>query len=448
MGVLTTVDQQDDPSEKLNIDQNGNAIEITSDHEYVNEKRIVASDDNWIARFFYGGPIGMTVNICLLISWTLYFALTIQSKLDDDVYKASVVDDVQIPFISQLFIYLLPIDLLMMTLIICLLYPLSRLSRSTPYYWITGIICSLLMFAMTCFDLETPILPIRTLMVTDATRLSMKVYAFLFECKKSEEVFKRSSAKSLLYYLLIPHLIYRHEYPRAESIRWVKVFCHIWWLLVGLFPVAGLTIQFCVWAKMDLMTVTNSEFIWKTMVIALVICLSYPIFIWLFLFENLNGLLGELLRFPDLRLFDVKNLFNGGQIASEGNRIASQWFSRYLFIPTIKATGSRFKALFCVIGVSFIFHEIVFIYTLHLAVIPAFFTVVIVGPIVLSVRVKNKLSALLICIIIVIVMLFYAVSYPYEYFAWKYSSMQGLEKESKIRLIPLYIKQLAMRSTR
>lgn len=445
MKRVSLSDQQNEFHKTLILDCNSNAAKV-KDEQSQDAPAIVAPSDNWIARLLYGSPVGLTVNFALLISCTLYYVLTIQNKLEDEFFREKVFKPSWVPFAKQLFTYTLPLDILMMTFLACVFYPLSRLSRETSYYWMIGVTCSLAMYIMICFDLDTITLPVRLLTVVDCTRLSMKVCAFLVECNRSDEVFTKSSVKSLLYYLLIPHLIYQHEYPRTPRVRWVKFFCHLWWTFIGMFLVASHMIEYFARSTFDPMTVSTSELIIKSLKVSAAIGVSYILVVWFFIFENFCGLHGELCRFPDLRLFDIRNLFNGSQLATEINIIVSKWLSRYVFIPAIKSTGSRFKALFYTITVSFVFHEICILYILHVSVLFGLLAVIILGPTLLSLKVKNKLLAVLLGMLLILLVLCYAAVYPLEYFAWNFSSMSGLESKSIIRWKPLFYEQLTMSS--
>lgn len=430
--------------ETSTFDANGNVYKEPKDLSCEKNHEIVESSDNFIARFFYSSKIGFFVNLTLLISWTLYYTLTISDKLKDDYYREKIFEASCLPFVKQLFFFTLPLDILMMTLILGVLYPLSRLSRSTVYYWIIGLACSAAMFTIICIELDSITFAIRLLTVVDATRLSMKVCAFLLECHWNEEVFNKSSHQSLLYYLLIPHLIYQHEYPRAPKVRWIKALCHLWWILVAMFSIYSLHIEYFTSTIFDPMTVSIGDFTWRLLKLGISVGVSYIFVVWFLIFENFNGLHGELLRFPDLRLFDIRNLFNGSQLATEINIIVSKWLSRYVFIPTIKATDSRFLALFVTLSVSFIFHEICILYILHVTIPLACLAIMIFGSALLSLRIKNIFASILLGLIIMISVLFWAGLYPVEYIAWNFSSMSGIQDESKVRLIPLFWKQLTI----
>lgn len=413
-----TIDTDDDDDEKKN-----NSQEI-----------IIDTEDNWIAQFLYGGPIGLTINFTLLILATIYFI-----KSDSNEFHRENINPLWIPKAVQFFAIVLPIEILLNALIVLILFQLSRLSRSTIYYWLLGLTFSAVIFLVMISVRDHLNFMVRLVVMANWARLSMKVTSFLVECNQSEDVYKKSTMMSLLYYLLIPHLIYKHEYPRARSIRWIKLLSHMWWLWTGGFALLTLFHQHQSFFQVDLATVEPEKLAWVLLAMGGVGIISYPLIVWFFIFENFCGFFGEVLRFPYLKLFGpISEVVSGSQVAVSVNIIVSSWLSRYIYVPAVKKFTCRVKAMWITMTISMAVHEIILFYILNFWIILCSPIIFIGWPSGLSLRPKNKLLQFILFSLLAAGGLIYALFYALEFLAVNFSSIPGIDETSRIRIVPIF----------
>lgn len=119
---------------------------------------------------------------------------------------------------------------------------------------------------------------------------------------------------------------------------------------------------------------------------------GYMVVVWFFFFENFNGLHGELLRFPRLKLFgDIQDVLKISKFLNELNITVSKWLSRYVYIPTLKKGGSRLRALVCTMLVSMVFHELCAFYILGFILLHVLLLDGVVLPMCLLLDRQNKI---------------------------------------------------------
>lgn len=397
--------------------------------------------DNWINYLLYETRLGLLVNITALISITAHYMLTISHKLQDEQVYASIISAVYVPTITQFFTVYVPLDLLMHLVLIVLLYPLSRYSRSTRYYWFIGVTNVLIISCIAYFDVyctRTNVFT-RLILSCECARLSMKVAAFLFECNESERVFNETNVTSLLYYLLIPHLVYKPVYKKARSRRWFRIICHLWWFWVLVFPFGTYLFQhFFPLLVFDIADGVDS-YIKFAVYLAMSTFFGYFILVWFFIFANFLSFHAELFKFPDHRFMGSPNFaLQGAQIATGINTIASKWFARYCYVPVVEATKSRYLALTFAFAVTSFWHEFVLSYTFNqLCVINI--PLVMAAPIFLYYNRDSLVVRTMILVIFITILPFWWVTHPLEFLAWNYSTIPGIEDESKWRLVPLFL---------
>lgn len=431
-------------SPKSDIDLNQNVLEIpdiSSENEKDDSKvKIIDTQDNWMGKFLYGGPIGYTVNFTLLVLSTAYLVITLKHE---DEYHRKIIETLWKPTVDQFFFILIPTDLILCAVIVGLLFPLTCVSRGKMYNWFLGVTCSVIIFVLTWFVREKANMLIRCLLIINWGRLSMKVAAFLIECSQNDQVYQKSSIKSLLYFLFIPNLVYSHQYPRARRIRWIKVFCHIGWIFGGGLAVLLFIQQFVPLIQVDLMTVRPA---YITMMLAtgvLAAPLAYPVIAWFFIFENFCGLHGELLRYPRLKFFgSPAEMLFGGHPALALNALASRWFSRYIYVPIIKTGGYRVQAMWLTMSLSLLAHDLGNFYVTNLIIAWTVLGSFTIAPAFMTLQPKNKLVRLFGLCCAGIYGSCLAVSYFLEILAWNYSSYPHLDQQSRLRLVPLFVVQL------
>ena len=409
-----------------------------NDEKNDSQPTIIDTEDNWIAKFLCGGPVGLTVNFTLLLAATIYFI-----KFDDNESHRKIIDPLWTPKAVQFFAIVFPIEILLNALIVLILYQLSRLSRSTVYYGFLGALFTAIIF-LVMFSVRHHLdLMVRLLVMANWARLSMKCTSFLVECNQNEEVFNKSSMMSLLYYLLIPHLIYKHEYPRARSIRWIKLLSHMWWLWAAGFSILTLYHQHQSFFEVDLTTVAPERLLLVLIVIGGLAIIAYPVIIWFFVFENFCGFFGEALRFPYLRLFGTpREMVSGSQVAVAINIIVSNWLSRYIYIPAAKMFKSRLKAMWITMLISMLFHEIVLFYMTNFWM-PLFSPLIFIGwPLALSFRPNNKCLQFSVFACMAGCGLIYGLAYIFEFLATYFSSIPDVHEASPLRLEPLFWRPL------
>ena len=405
------------------------------------KKRFAQVKDNWINHFLYETPHGLLINLFLLFSISVHYLFTISHKLQDEKFYREIIDSMYLTCTRQFFTIYLPLNALMHLVLITILYPLSRLSRSTRYYWLIGLTNVLIITCIAFFDINftrTNFL-IRTVLAIECTRLSMKVAAFLFECNGDEKVLQETNVTSFIYFLCIPHLIYKARYKPVKRRRWFRIVCHLWWLLIFVFPFGTFWFEHLVpWVTFDIAQGISS-YISFAVHLGIVAFWGYFVIVWFFIFANYCSLHGELLKFADHRFMGTCNgALKGVEVASELNILASKWLARYCYVPIIEATASRFIALTFTFGVSSLWHELVFSYVykqLCLINIP----LAALAPILLANNKNTLFVKVKIFILFMTLLPVWAVIHPLEYMAWNHSSIPDMQQQSKWRLIPLFI---------
>ena len=270
----------------------------------------------------------------------------------------------------------------------------------------------------------------------------MKMTSFLVECNRSHFVFNKSSMRSVLYFLLVPCLVYKHEYPRTPRVRWGKVVHHCWWLTVGYFLVSLLCSKWLASLTIDPMTIELDQLATSLLAIFITAASLEPM-IWFFFFEHFCGLFGELLRFPLLKTFgDPVELISGRSVLRAVNINVSKCLSKYVLNSASNTCGLRLWAIPLAISVSYIFHEICVLYIFDIFMLALMLGNCITVPVFIIYISRTKSCQVLAGVIGWFIFLCGLSCYILEIFARHYSAMPGLRDYSRFRFIPLCSTQL------
>ena len=148
-----------------------------------------------------------TMNFVLLSATTAHLVLSLMNMCNEEEVYRTIIEPYWLPSVFQFFVIVIPLDVLLCNLVALILFPLSCLSRSTVYHWSIGLSFSGIIFAAIWSVRDYANLGSRALLIVDWTRLSMKVASYLIECAKGDQVYTKSSMKSLLYFIYIPNLV-------------------------------------------------------------------------------------------------------------------------------------------------------------------------------------------------------------------------------------------------
>lgn len=404
--------------------------------------------DNWISQFFYTSRLGFAINLTLLTSITIYFCVTPRSRMIDATLDEKVHDYWYFNFRYFCLVFI-PLDVLMSAFISLILFPVSQLSQRSFFYCILAVSACASMYTLIWLVNLFIKIPVSSKIVisVDCIRLCMKVVSFLVECQRDDRVFRESTVSSVLHFILVPHLIYQPRYPKSTHIRWHKVFCHVWWLLVGLLPFSELACRLMIGLShnFDLATDDIPTILRKMMFTALCTFCGYFLIVWFFFFDNLCGLHGELLRFPYLKLFgSPRDMLDGTKASRAININVSDWMARYIFRPALKRGTPRIRAHAYVLVVSTIIHEACALYMLDIHMIPCDLT----RPLALLMFClpnKGKRSKMIISTSLIIFVLVDGFAYFAEYIAINFSTIPGVKNVSRVRIVPVFVSFLLKR---
>ena len=405
-----------------------------------NDEKKIDHRDNWIAKLLYGSKVGLAVNFLLIISCTVHYYWTIENKLKDDHFNVNVFHGTWLVKGMQLLKMLL-VDILMDAVILLAMFPASRSCRSTVYYWMVGTVCCGLMYAtISISDRLFHFHPaIRIIIFADFMRLSMKMASFLTECNLSEHVHRRSTRATLIYFILVPTLVYQIEYEKAKRIRWIKVFSHIVWAALGIIVVSlyvfELTDAICIF---DLASEPLINVLYKMSLFYLLQIPLYFLIVWFFFFENLNGLFGELLRFPHLDTFGtIGALLEPSSFARAFNTSVNRWIMKYIQEPIMKSGGSRSLAVAWVMSFSAVFHILGFFYISGVfSIVNILYRLYLVPA--LSVPMESGFKQKVVAISVLVACSLEFPLYTAEYNALNYSTIPS-DGSPKFRVIPVFI---------
>lgn len=431
-------------SRQVITDTNENVFTVAFDENGLksdSKRQIVDPEENWIGRFLYGGPIGYAVNFILLTASTIYLTYSLNRMWNDEESYKSIIESYWLPQIIQFFIIVVPVDLLLCASIVLIVFPLSRISRCTFYYWFLGLVSSAVIFVLMWLLRGYGVLGTRAFLVLNWARLSMKIASLLIECNWNEQVYEKSSMKTVLYYLFIPCLVYNYQYPRARQTRWIKALCHFWWLAFGATALLLYVLEILPSARIDLLTVDSEKLFWVSLAGISCVPILYPIMSWFFMFETFCSLHSEVLRYPDFKFFGTLSDLRSDPLTCI-NRPVSKWLGRYIYIPVMKSSGSRVLAIWCVMSLSLTTHEIGYYFTTDIILLYSITICATIVPLILSIRPEKKINQILLLIFVGPLFFYWLNSYSLEFLAWNYSSMPDVYKLSRLRLVPLAVTQL------
>lgn len=409
-----------------NIDgPNNNKVKFEDDET----PKIVPVQDNYVHQFLCSTWYGRIINIILLATLSYFIFSTSEFYRSTQIYVGGW---------CQLGILLLFL-IVEHIIVLCILYPLSRVSRATSYYWFIGLVASLTILMLSLFDVsgKTFTGSMRFLISTEAIRMTMCIVAFLYENNKSEKIFKNSNIWTLLYFLFAPTLVYKTNYNRTDRIRPFVILYHVSWFIIIIFGLPKLLFDILYpISEIDFATDTLSQFATKIVYSAISILITYLTMVHFSYFEIFNGLCGEILRFPNRELFGhPKEFLSSTNVVRAINIVVSDFLSNYLYKPFYSMYKSRGISIFVAHFVSLFFHDLVMSYVLHVLIFPNSFMWFL--PVI--VLLKRKVHPIIEISRMTVGLLGFAVylgGYIVDYFA-RISSIPGVENEPHLRFIPL-----------
>ena len=415
-------------SSKNKMDENFNPLkgDIESKSKYLYSEDGVI--DNFVHKWLWDTVYGRIANFTLLITFS-YYAWFIPGAFDV-FYEYLLRPSIILPTLG--------LELAMHLVVLMLVYPLSRKSSSTSYYWLIGVI-GVSMVSMTgpiiIMDDHHFTMASRLLLTFEFIRFSMKIFAFLYECNKSKETFERSTFWTLFYFLFAPTLIYKVDYGKAKRVRPLRVIHHFWWLCI----VSPLSFRIYhhlySLAVFDLQTMTAKQLITLTTTIQVLAPFSFAFNGPFAYFEVFNGFFAELLRFPNRRHFgEPLEFLKLRKILRLINITVSDFIHHYIYKPIYNRTNSRALALSLTVGLSGIYHEVLTAITLKQFYAPILIFGFILAPLLTKRNLPLWLDILRASLFGI--MPIYYISIMFEYYAWNRSTIP-IENESKLRLIPL-----------
>ncbi|XP_063421344.1 sterol O-acyltransferase 1-like isoform X1 [Mytilus trossulus] len=255
-----------------------------------------------------------------------------------------------------------------------------------PAKWIDYVVLSFYMAFMLAFlvlpvnyIMENALPPASTVIIAcEQLRLIMKMHSFVreniprvlnFNNKKdddspSEEVMCPDFSK-YLYFLFVPTLIYRDDYPRTKTIRWNYVVTNFGQVIGCLFFIYYIFMRFCVPYFHNF----NQEHVTPELLVMTVFGCMLPgtlvLFIGFFaILHSWFNAFAEMLRFAD-RMF-YKDWWNSTSFSNyyrTWNVVVHDWLYTYVYKDVCKVIGRGNKpaAMACVFIFSAIFHEYVLV---------------------------------------------------------------------------------------
>uniref|UniRef100_A0A6P7GLE3 Sterol O-acyltransferase 1-like n=1 Tax=Diabrotica virgifera virgifera TaxID=50390 RepID=A0A6P7GLE3_DIAVI len=228
------------------------------------------------------------------------------------------------------------------------------------YYMMSFVVITKVVFALN--------LPFASAVIItmESVRFLMKVHAFVRH--NAPKMLHNSNDKTTLlsfsrfiYFLYIPTIIYRDQYPRLKKIRWGFVFFR-------LFEIANIIIFLAYWYEYVITPYFKESCLktWSALEVFLLFiefCIPAYVIIWLMFFTVLHSIqnaVGELLRFGD-RLFyaDWWNCTNVQQYYKKWNMVIGDWLYTYIYkdMYEIISPGNRNLGKIVTVLISALVHE-------------------------------------------------------------------------------------------
>ncbi|CAF3750192.1 unnamed protein product [Rotaria sordida] len=216
------------------------------------------------------------------------------------------------------------------------------------------------------------------IILLEQLRQLMKTHAFIreniekvlssVESKSNEEKFLCPDFSQYLYFLFVPTLIYRDQYPRNKIIRWSFVLKMFGEFIICIFYAYYIVVRFCIPTYENL----NKTKITLSMFISILFNSIMPgsFFLLLssygFLHCWLNAF-AEMLRFAD-RMF-YNDWWNSTSFAAyyrTSNVVVHDWLYTYVYREIYIFMGRKSRSIptICVVLLSAIFHEYVMVFAL------------------------------------------------------------------------------------
>lgn len=399
-----------------------------STQEETTDCEFVEPEDNYINRFFWKSQFGRICNFSLLTIGFYYAFIHSNTSVKLFTTKVMNLNDFILAMMFLAFEH---------SLLLLVVYPLSRLNKSKNFYWFIGTVVTVLIQLGSLFDFNGTITTgfNRFIISTEAVRVTMKIISFLSECNKNNEVFERTTFRSFAYFLFAPTLVYRPKYSRTKKVRLTRILYHLAWGATVAVLFARFFYNYLLpWCTFDIATCDYQTLIEKLTAIFISISLTYSTIIVFHYFELWCGFFGEILRFPNRRLFDDPS-GSVAQAARNVNIVVSDFLSNYVYRPIYEKTKSRFSSLVTTFSISMFYHELVMSYVLIQVIVPNFILIIILSSLLLKKNLHPILSFIRFIIVLVGCSMFF-INHAFEFFAWT-STVPNIEYESKFRLIPL-----------
>lgn len=389
--------------------------------------------DNPLSKFMYNRWIGRIIVCSLMIASVGYFIF----RLFDPHY-------VEVMIKGELWRHLkhAPYGLLLellLNLTVFVAYPITKCTRNSTIYTLTGLIIGALLFVIGFSDLyfDQTSEVIRFLISIESIRLQLKLISFLVEMK-NEKTNNQTTFGCLTYFLFAPTLLYQPNYPRTHEIRWWRVANSIVWTFITIAVFMGIYYEFA----LQYLVIDFRHFTWaalRTNIIAnsLLLVVVYMYLITFYYFEIWCGMWAELLTFADHRFFGayLKDT-SVNEIVTNVNRVVALWIKKYLFIPLIKKSHSRTIAFVTTLSLSISYHELVYSFTLKQFILMAH----LVGPLcgLYFMMKPSPFVRILQSILFIFGLMVYVYPHALEYSARIYCDAD-VSDEPFIRIVPLFV---------
>lgn len=359
-------------------------------------------------------------NLSLLIAITSYYILEVTRQLRDPLYHDSIFNGICWSTIIQLFDITLTLDLTMSAIILLIVFPLCRVKRSTFFYISLSMVCSSVIFALMFILAKQMTIAARIITVLDVTRLCMKMISFIVECKRNDQVSSTFTISSLRYYLFIPDLIYKTQYVRYVSIKWLQVLSHLWWIWVAMFPFMSLMSGlFNRLTRFDITTTDVTSLTVNVFTLMTTSLTTVAIVCYFFLHRNLFALQAQLSRVSnDIGL--------------------KRWFIEYIHSPVMGKSKSLYRAnVLTIICLLFIIESCT-VYTFQVYIVLD--TLIMVTLILLLLLTIHR-HHLITCTVVAMIVSFNLFTYLMDLVVVNYTSHVSVNTFD-VRFIPLSMRML------
>ncbi|XP_067126446.1 sterol O-acyltransferase 1-like, partial [Centruroides vittatus] len=215
-----------------------------------------------------------------------------------------------------------------------------------------------------------------SIIIFEQIRLMMKVHAFVRENVPHGINFKPHQddihkpypeIRNLIYFLFVPTLVYRDNYPRLPRTSWKKVSIYFVQFVACIFTTFVPFCRFLVttFSQVGFIQFTKADIILIQTKAVLVGSLCMFLLFYGMLHCWLN-MFAEILRFADRQFYsDWWNSTSYAQFYRTWNSVIHDWLYTYVYRDTYLVTRNKLFALFTVFFVSAVVHEYILTSILH-----------------------------------------------------------------------------------